>query len=133
MSPTALTLKLLRDCGHIADVVERVHRRRPAQTRLRRVRRRARLPPCRSRRAGCPGNDRGHMGDRLARIRQLGSVATWLAAGNRAKIWGWWQTPAGRWDVAKIVVHGNDVTPVVLDRPRQRRKGKGERQRDLFA
>jgi hypothetical protein len=77
---------------------------------------------------------KAHVKDRLDRIRKLPALATWLASGNRAEVWGWFRTPSGRWDVTRISVQAEDLTPVLLTVPRRsRRARRGERQKELFS
>jgi hypothetical protein len=122
-------LKLLRQLGYVADVVERW------------------LPHANVRRDlfGCIDliavhalergvlavqcTTRGHVSDRLAKARGRPELRTWLAAGNRLEVWGW-QRRERRWEVVRVTVTYEalaDDSPIIL--PRRRRS----RQRELFA
>ncbi len=133
MSPTAHTLAFLRACGHTADVVERyIHQ-------VQRKHDFAGFADVLAFRRGEPGvlaiqaTTRAHVRDRLERIRQRPQLSTWLASGNRCEVWGWWQTPAGRWHVERVAVQGEGLEPVLLTAPRHSRRARtGERQRELF-
>lgn len=71
---------------------------------------------------------RGHVGDRLKRAQNRPELRTWLAAGNRFEVWGWFFR-AGTWDVKRIAVRTEDLTAIaVTNPPGRRRLWKGERQ-----
>jgi hypothetical protein len=131
LSPTALTLALLRRCRYVADVVERyLHHARRKRDFLG-------IADVLAVRRGEPGTlavqatSLAHVRDRLERVRHRHELAAWLAAGNRLEIWGWYRH--GRaWQVKRVAVRGEDLADVVLSAPRRRRPRKGERQRELF-
>jgi hypothetical protein len=131
-SPTALTLKFLRDCGHVAEVVERFNHH------VQRKHDFAGFADVLAFRPSEPGvlaiqaTTRAHVKDRLGRIRKLPSLSTWLNSANRAEVWGWYKTPAGRWEVERVSIRPDDLEAALLTAPRIRRGRKGERQRNLF-
>jgi hypothetical protein len=133
-SPTAHTLKRLRRCGYVADVVER-------------------FVPYPS-----PGHHKDFIGcvDILAfRVGEAGVLAvqatsadnisarvkksvtlpalkTWLAAGNRFEVWGWAQRGnKGKWVVKIVSVQAGDMRPVVIEKLRRRRPDRHQ-QGNLF-
>jgi len=128
MTPTARSLKLLRDTGHFAGIVERwlprvkrrsdlfgfadllaVHRVEPGVL----------LVQCTS---------LANVATRLAKAKSKVELAVWLRAGQRFEVWGRYHRN-GRWKVKRVEVRGNDLTAVVLEAPRRRRR---DRQPDLF-
>ncbi len=131
MSPTARTLKFLRSCGHQAEVVERW---------IPRANVRRDLFHC----IDVVAVRRGEMGvlgvqvttlpnlsSRLAKARAQPELRTWLAAGNRFSLHGWYQR-GGQWDVKIVDVQAGNLAAVVVQTPARRRGGKGFRQPDLF-
>ena len=73
-----------------------------------------------------------HVRDRLARARSRPELAAWLAAGNRFECWGWHRLASGRWECVRVAVQAGDLATVVLQAPPRRRRGRGERQGELF-
>jgi hypothetical protein len=74
-----------------------------------------------------------HVADRLKRCRQRPELAVWLAAGGAFEVWGWAKR-GERWHVRKVAITGADLAEVPLAGiPRRRRRGRGERQGELFA
>ncbi len=112
-SPTARTLRLLRQSGYTADVVERW------------------LPHAGVRkdflgcidvlavRRGEPGvlaiqaTTRSNLAARLTKAKGRAELGTWLAAGNRFEVWGWHQVD-GRWRVHRTTVSADDLADSVL-------------------
>lgn len=87
MSPTARTLKALRDAGWTAGVVEKWN----AYTRTRHD-----LFGCIDIVAVRPGETLGvqatsvsNQANRLTKLRGHEGAEAWLAAGNRLEVWGW--------------------------------------------
>jgi hypothetical protein len=129
MTPTALSLQLLRREGFMADVVERL------------------LPHARVRKdlfgfgdvlAVMPGEallavqatSGSNVAARLAKAKALPALRIWL--GHRFGVWGW-QLRSGRWTVRRVAFRAEDLVPVELTpRPRPRRATWGERQGSLF-
>ena len=72
-----------------------------------------------------------HATDRLARCRRRPELKTWLAAGGLFAVWGW-EKRGERWMVRKVAITGQDLAEVPLAQLPRRRRGKGERQRELF-
>src|SRR5579862_6382711 len=128
MTPTARSLKLLRESGHVAGIVERW---------LPRVNRRSDLFGC----ADLLAVHRVEKGVLLvqatslpnvsARVRKAKSkpaLAVWLSNGGRFEVWGWYERN-GLWHVKRVELRGDDLAAVVLEAPRRRRR---DRQPDLF-
>lgn len=129
MSPTARSLRYLRQSGYLADVVERwlprVNRRRDLFGFADLVAVRRGEPGC----LAVQVTSWGHVGDRLARCRRRGELAVWLACGNRFQVHGWGKRH-GRWVVKAVEVRGEELQAEVLEgRPSRRRR---PRQGDLF-
>jgi hypothetical protein len=130
-TPTGRTLDLLRKQGFLADVVERW---------LPRVERHRDLFGFADVLAVHP-RDRffmlvqvttaGHLAHRLAKAKRRPELASWLRAGGRFEVHGW-ELRAGRWQMRRVEVRGEDLADVVLFAPRSRRARRGERQRELF-
>jgi hypothetical protein len=64
---------------------------------------------------------------RVAKIRTECAEAAraWLAAGNRAQVWGWRATKQGGrklWSVRVVSVTGEDLAPVEFVRPKGKRR-----------
>jgi hypothetical protein len=128
MTPTARSLDLLRRTGHIAGVVERfiaavnrrsdlfgfadliaVHRVEPGVLLLQ-------------------ATTRTNVSARLAKAKSKPELAVWLRNGGRFQVWGWYLA-AGRWQVKRVEVRGDDLRDVVHEAPRQRRR---DREPNLF-
>jgi hypothetical protein len=60
-----------------------------------------------------------HLAARLAKLRQLPAVGLWLACGNRVELHGWAKR-GRRWRVKVVELRGEDLAPVVVERPRRR-------------
>jgi hypothetical protein len=132
MTPTARTIKLLRKAGYLAEVVERwlpipgksvkrdlfhiadvlaVHPRQHVFL----------LVQCTS---------LGHVADRLAKTKGRPELATWLAAGGRFAVWGWFRRN-GVWRAKQVEVRGEDLQDVEVSAP-IRRRGHRPVQGELF-
>jgi hypothetical protein len=76
-----------------------------------------------------------HRSHRVKKLLVLPALRVWLLAGNRAEVWSWSKAPeTGHWRLSRVpIVLGDLAGIVVASPPRRRRKGKGERQRELFA
>jgi hypothetical protein len=128
MTPTARSLKLLRDTGHIAGVVERfiaqvnrrsdlfgfadllaVHRAEPGVLLVQ-------------------ATTLSNLPARVKKARGRPELAVWLRNGGRVEFWGWYER-GGRWRVKRVGIRAQDLAAVVLEAPRRR---KPTRQRDLF-
>jgi hypothetical protein len=129
VSPAARSLKLLRQCGHQADVSERW---------LPRLNVRRDLFHCIDIIAvrlgeqgvlGVQSTTAGNLGARLKKARQQPELKTWLATGNRYQVHGW-SKRAGKWQVKIVELAAPDLAAVVVT-PRPRR-GRRARQRTLF-
>jgi hypothetical protein len=72
-----------------------------------------------------------NVSSRLKKAQGKAGPRTWLAAGNRFQIHGWYRSPAGQWEVKIVSVRPEDLAGVVIQgRPR---RGRNAEQPDLFA
>ncbi len=124
MTPTARSLKLLRDTGHIAGVVERW---------LPRVNRRSDLFGFADLLAVHrvePGvllvqaTTLANVSARIRKAKGKPELAVWLRAGQRFEVWGWYQRN-GRWNVKRVELRGNDLAGVVLEARGKDADGEG--------
>src|SRR5947209_5697846 len=132
MTPTARSLRLLRQQGHIADIVERWLPQVGRKHDLFGFGDIVAVHPALPGALIVQATTRGHVADRLAKARSRPELAVWLRAGGRFEVWGWSKQGA-RWVVRRVAVHSEDLQPVEVGpvRPPRRRR-KGERQGDLF-
>src|SRR5262249_31734283 len=112
-SPTALTLRSLRQAGYTADVVERfiaavnirrdlfhcidvvgVHRAEVGVLRVQTT-------------------TLGSLPARVKKARQCPELHVWLAAGNAFEVHGW-ERRAERWHCKRVSVRGADLEPVTI-------------------
>jgi hypothetical protein len=127
-SPTARSLAYARRSGYTAEVVEKW---------LAFARVRKDFLGCIdiiALRPGCPilgiqATTKGHVAARVNKARSAPGLRTWLACEAEFECWGWYQDHAGRWQVDRVAVHGEDLAAVALT---PRRKRRTEQQRDLF-
>lgn len=130
MTPTARSLAFLRDCGHIADVTERwiphANKRRDlfGIIDLVAVRRGEQGV------LGVQATSLSNVSARLKKAKGRPELRTWLAAGNRFAVWGWYQR-GGKWAVKMVALTTGDLTAEVVQAPA--RRGKRPVQPDLFA
>lgn len=108
-SPTARTLKLLRDAGYTAAVVERwnVHAkvRQDLFGFIDVLGLRADQPLL-----AIQCTTVAHQADRLTKLSAIPAARTWLLAGNRLEVWGF-KKRRGLWDVTRRVVGVEDLEP----------------------
>jgi hypothetical protein len=71
-----------------------------------------------------------HVSARLKKATACPELAAWLRAGGKFEVHGW-QDRAGRWQLRRVEVRGEELADVVLSAPRPCRIRKGERQRLL--
>lgn len=110
-SPTARTLKLLRDAGYSAAVVERFNAHAKVRQDLFGF---VDVVAIRSDQAGVLGVQATTVSNQAARLTKmlvLPSLRTWLLAGNRVEIHGW-KKRKGLWDVTRRVVRIEDLETV---------------------
>jgi hypothetical protein len=130
MTPTARSLKLLRNTGHIADVVERwiaqAQRRRDlfGFADLVAVHRAVRGVML------IQATTRANLGARVKKAKALATLAVWLRNGGTFQVWGWYADAAGQWQVKRVAIHGAELRTVVLEGPRRRRR---KPEPDLFS
>jgi hypothetical protein len=122
-SPTARTLKLLRELGFEADVVERRVFRAVTKDFLGVVDVigvKAGESPL-----GIQTTSASNAAARLTKARSAPRLRAWLAAGCRFEVWSWGKRGA-RWEVRRVELCGADLEPTDLTpRPKRRRKEKG--------
>lgn len=110
-SPTARSLKLLRNAGYTAAVCERWNMHAKVRQDLFGfidvVAIRADKPGV----LGIQATTVSNQAARLAKMISLPSLRTWLLAGNRVEIHGW-KKRKGLWDVTRRVVGIEDLEPV---------------------
>ena len=135
MTPTSRSLKLLRDTGHIACVVER-------------------FMPHGNYRLDCfgfadllaahPGEQSAllvqatslsNLSARIKKAKALATLATWLRAGQRFECWGWYKIEDAKsrriiWQVKRVAVQPGDQGDVVLE---AKRRGRRKSEPDLFS
>ena len=125
MTPTSLSLRLLRQEGFTATVCEswipHANLRRDlfgfgdiigAHPRERRI-------------LLVQATSAGHVADRLAKARAIPELTCWLRSGGEFEVWGW-RLVDGRWQVRRVAVLADDLAPVVLSTISRRRR-PGER------
>jgi hypothetical protein len=128
VTPTARSLKLLHDTGHVAGVVERWVAQANQRKDL------VGFADLLAVHRVVPGvllvqvTTLANVSARVRKARAKPKLAVWLRGGGRFEVWGWYRR-AGRWRVKRVEVTGGDLAAVVLEVPRRRR---GSRQRDLF-
>src|SRR5262245_59354943 len=131
-SPTARTLKRLRQMGFLADVVERwlpgMNRHRDLFGVIDVVAIHRSVPGV----MGVQCTTRANAASRLRKIQANAAVRVWLASGNQIEVWGWFQG-GGKWQVQRLAVQeGEELAGVPVEPPRRpRRRRKGERQQEL--
>jgi hypothetical protein len=69
---------------------------------------------------------------RLAKVRVLPDLATWLSAGARFQVWGWVKRD-GRWHCKVVELDARDMQPVVIQSPPRKRRRSRWQPGDLFA
>ncbi|HYV36907.1 MAG TPA: hypothetical protein VE988_14470 [Gemmataceae bacterium] len=133
MTPTALTLRLLRRRGYLADVCERwvpipdknirrdlfgafdvaaIHRDLPGVL-------------------GVQTTSLAGLSARVKKLRSLRAVQRWVKAGNAVQCHGWLQR-ASKWRVKIVELRADDLCPVIVEAPRRRRPARHV-QGELFA
>jgi hypothetical protein len=131
MTPMARTLKLLRQQGFVADVVERWIPHAGIKRDLFGCLDVVAVHPALPGVLGVQTTTRGNAAARLHKIRQQGEIAVWLRAGNRVEVWGW-ERRGHRWCAHRFEVKAGDIVVLITPRRRPRRQRRGERQRSLF-
>jgi hypothetical protein len=133
VTPTALTLRLLRRRGYMADVCERwlphtdppmrrdlfggfdvvaIHRDIPGVL-------------------GVQTTSLANLPARVAKLRPLASVAAWLKCGNRVQVHGW-ERRGRNWTVKVVELSPDDLAAIVTEQPRRRLPNR-HHYGDLFA
>jgi hypothetical protein len=67
---------------------------------------------------------------RLRKAKEQPELRTWLAAGGKFEVWGWFKR-SGRWQVKQVAVSGEDLLALLVS-PGPRRRRRGPQQRELF-
>jgi hypothetical protein len=124
-SPTARTLKRLRQHGYACDVAERfiaaVQRKKDLLGFADVVAVKAGEPIL-----AVQATSLGHVGDRLRRCTARPELHAWLKAGGRFAVWGWFNR-GGRWGMKEVEVRVGDLTPLVLQAPPRKRRERAQR------
>jgi hypothetical protein len=101
-SPTKRTLALLRAEGFTAAVVERWNPHAWVRQDLFGLFDLLAVHPDRPGVLGVQCTSTDHQAQRMAKALKVPALRTWLAAGNRAEIWGWKKSRrSGRWQVTR--------------------------------
>jgi hypothetical protein len=127
MTPTAKSLRLLRQFGYVCQVVEswvpHTQIRRDFLGAIDIIGVKAGESPL-----GVQATTSSHHAHRLAKARALPGLRAWLAAGCRFEVWSWDSR-----GVRREALAGEDLAVEVVSRPpRRRRSRKGEPQGLLF-
>ena len=133
MTPTGLSLALLRKAGYAVDIVER-WLKIPGKNVRRDLFHCIDLIAVRSGESGVLGvqvTSLANVSTRIVKAKQQPELRTWLAAGNRFEVHGWTKR-AGRWRVKRVAIHGTDLAETVIVQPPRRNGGIGHRQGTLF-
>jgi hypothetical protein len=131
MSPTARSLKYLRQLGYYAEVVERwVSRLNVRRDFLHCIDILAFKPGAPV--IGIQATSAGNVSSRLNKAKARLELALWLRAGCSFEVWGWKQI-GERWHVRRVEIKADDMAAVEVQAlPRRRRLRKGEQQALLF-
>ena len=126
LSPTARSLRLLRDSGFVVGIVERwiPHANKRSDLYgvgdVLAVSRRERLTllvQCTS---------ASNISSRVKKAQRSAELLVWLRAGNSFEVHGW----NSRGEVKRVSLSADNLSPSILQQPRRRRR---DRQPDLFA
>src|SRR6266496_194493 len=117
MTPTARSLRLLRQQGHVADVVERWLPRIARKRDLFGFGDIVAVHPALPGALIVQATSRPHVADRLTKARSRPELAVWLRAGGRFEVWGWFKNN-GRWKVHRVEVQAENLKPVLIDQRR---------------
>ena len=129
MSPTARSLQYLRDCGHVAAVVERWLPHANVRKDLFGIIDVVAVRPQEQGVLGVQATSLPNVGTRLAKAQSLPELRIWLRSGNRFAVHGWYQR-AARWCVKIVMVRAEDLAGVVVQAPA--RRGRRPVQCELF-
>lgn len=129
MSPTALSLRLLRQSGFTADVVERwlpkIDRRRD----LFGIGDLIGVHPIRREILLVQTTTRSNLSARITKAKALLTLGIWLRAGGLVEFHGWEQR-GQRWTVKRVSIRAQDLQAVVVSA--LARRGRQKVQRGLF-
>ncbi len=122
MTPTARTLKYLRDSGYLAGVVEQwvpgAHIRRDLFGCMDVLT----FHPCENEVLAIQCTTSAHVSDRLKKAQGLADLAEWLRMPcRRFEVWGWFKS-AGRWQVKRIPLPYEEMAGRVLERKPTRKR-----------
>jgi len=119
VSPTARSLRLLRQWGYVADVCERfiaaIQRRRDF-LRIGDIIGAHKVHGFLMVQATSASN----VSARLKKARGVIAMRTWLAAGGKFEVHGWAKNKSGRWAVRRVAITGENLAPVEVSRKRMR-------------
>jgi hypothetical protein len=130
MSPTARSLMHLRKSGYVADVVERWIAQAGVRKDFLGFADILAFSPHEPGVLAVQATSLSNISSRLAKARSKPELKAWLAAEGRTfEVWGW-VLRAGRWQVKRLAVRGEDLQNVVLEAPPRGRKAA--KQLELF-
>jgi hypothetical protein len=121
MTPTALSMRLLRRRGYLVDVCEKwlPHTTPPLRRDLFGAFDLTALHLDVTGVTGIQTTSAGNLSSRVAKLQALASVAAWLRSGNRVELHGWRKID-GRWRVKIVELRGEDMAAVTTEQPRRR-------------
>ena len=132
MSPTALSLRLLRREGWQPAVVERWLPRINLRQDLWHFADVLACHPRERRFLVVQVSSLGNLAGRLAKVRGRPEAATWLAAGGAIEVHGW-ALRNGRWHCKRVGIRPEDLAAVVITAPPRQRAPSRWQQGELYA
>ncbi|MSU78914.1 MAG: hypothetical protein EXS16_12565 [Gemmataceae bacterium] len=121
-SPTALTLKALRQRGSIACVVERWIAQAGIRVDAFGFADVLVADPLERRITLVQATSLSNVSARVAKIRSKPEAATWIEAGGAIEVWGWIKR-GGIWRVKIVAIEGGELEPVVVVKPKRKPRG----------
>jgi hypothetical protein len=121
-SPTALTLRALRQRGAIACVVERWISQAGIRVDAFGFADILVAHPLERRITLVQATSVGNMSARIAKIKAEPRAAAWIGAGGIVEVWGWVKR-GDSWRVKIVAIQGSDLEPVVIVKPGRKPRG----------
>lgn len=121
MSPTALSLRLLRQCGYVAAVAERWIPGRNIRVDLFGC---GDLVACHRAEPGplmIQATTASNLSSRIKKAQAQPGLRAWLACGGRFECWGWSKID-GEWTVKRVQIHPQDLAAIPAEVPRRRKR-----------
>jgi hypothetical protein len=131
MTPTSLSLRLLRRRGLLCDVVERWIPGANIRRDLFGAFDLLALDPDSTGVLAVQTTSLSNVPGRVAKLRSLSSVASWLKAGNAVQVHGW-AKQGRRWTVKVVALRAEDLEPVVVEQPPRKRAKSRWQAAELF-